>query len=86
MRKNTEQRLSALEARNIRVDSDKAWETSLFRRVSVAGLTYVIVLAWLVMTDHGRPFIDAAVPPAGYLLSTLVLSNAKTLWQQQQKA
>ncbi len=39
MSKTLEQRVQELEARNKRVEADKAWETSWARRVAIAVLT-----------------------------------------------
>ncbi len=40
---NLESRLSAIESRNARVENDKAWETSLTRKISILLMTYVIL-------------------------------------------
>ncbi len=78
---SVEERLAVIEARNARVERDKAWETSLIRRVSIALLTYVVVLVYLFMIDNDQPFVNALVPAVGYFLSTLVMRNIKNLWQ-----
>lgn len=77
-----EQRLADIEARNARVERDKAWETSWVRRISIAVLTYFVVAAYLMAIDNSAPFANAFVPAAGYLLSTLVLSTIKNHWQE----
>lgn len=72
--------LSALKARNARVDADKAWETSLFRKVLILVITYI--LAAVVMWTIGVPnyFLSACIPTLGYFLSTLSLSVVKGWW------
>ena len=41
-----EERIEAIEQRNKRVEEDKAWETSLTRRVCIAVLTYIVVIIY----------------------------------------
>ena len=71
----------AIEARNARVEKNKAWETSLTRRLSIALLTYFVVVAYLLLIDNDSPYVTAIVPAVGYFLSTLVMRNIKSLWQ-----
>jgi hypothetical protein len=75
-----EQRVQQLEARNRRVESDKAWETSWARRLGVAVLTYVVVATYLQLVVHITPWINALVPVIGFLLSTVALSSLKQHW------
>jgi len=79
---NVEQRLAAIEARNKRVEIDKAWETSWTRRLLVGGLTYLVVVVYLAIIHNDRPFINALVPPIGFVLSTLVIKKVKHMWQR----
>ena len=39
MQSNFEQRLAAIEERNRRVETDKAWEISWMRRIAIAVMT-----------------------------------------------
>ena len=78
-----EKRLAQVEDRNLRVTADKAWETSLTRRFSIAGLTYLVVSTYLVVIGNDRPYVNALVPVMGYLLSTLALAQVKAGWIQQ---
>jgi hypothetical protein len=59
-----ERELAEIRNRNRRVESDKAWETSRVRLLSITGITYVT----------SRPFVDALVPTTGFFLSTLSIS------------
>lgn len=79
--KNIEDRLHKIEERNKKVEEDKAWETSWARRLSIAGLTYVVVVGYLLAINNDKPFINALVPVVGYLLSTLVLKTIRNVWQ-----
>lgn len=72
--------IEQLKARNARVELDKAWETSLFRKLLVAGLTYVVILIFLASMDFPRPFISAIVPTLGLILSTLTVRAVKQWW------
>lgn len=81
MRKNSlEERIAALEARNKRVESDKGWETSWTRKIAIMILTYLTVVSYLHFVVHIAPWINAAVPVIGYLLSTLTISLLKNWW------
>jgi hypothetical protein len=75
-----ERRLEALERRNDRVDGDKAWETSLARKVAIATLTYLVVVSYLHFVIGIDPWLNALVPVFGYLLSTLTIGLLKRAW------
>lgn len=78
--KDLEQRITALEARNAKVEGDKAWETSWARRLSIMVLTYVVVAFYLYFVVRIDPWINALVPVIGFLLSTLTVSLLKKYW------
>jgi hypothetical protein len=78
-----EKRVADIEERNKRVELDKAWETSLTRRLSIAALTYVVVVFYLYLINNDRAFINAIVPAVGYLLSTLVMKTVRNIWQRR---
>lgn len=75
-----EKRLEQIEQRNKRVESDKAWETSWTRKIAIAALTYLVVVAYLHFVIKINPWLNALVPVAGFLLSTLTISYLKKLW------
>lgn len=79
------QRLETLEARNKRVEMDKAWEGSLLRRATIMIVTYVVVVVFLFIIGNSQPFIGAAVPPLGFYLSTLVVSDLKKYWVRKKQ-
>lgn len=76
-----EQRVLAIEKRNKKVELDKAWETSLIRKLSIAFLTYGVVLIYLELIGNENPLINAAVPAVGFLLSTLLLKSIRKMWE-----
>lgn len=78
--KSVEERLFEIEERNQRVELDKAWETSWFRRILIAVTTYVVVAAFLMRIHPENALIDAVIPCCGYLLSTLSLPPIKKAW------
>jgi hypothetical protein len=80
-----EKRVEAIEARNKKVEMDKAWEVSWARRLSIGGLTYAVIVIYLFVINNNAPFINAAVPAAGFLLSTLVLRRVKEIWQNNRR-
>lgn len=74
-------RIEKLEARNKRVEADKAWETSWIRRGAIMVLTYLVVVFYLRFVVHIDPWINALVPVIGFFLSTLTISLLKKEWQ-----
>lgn len=75
-----EERIAILENRNKRVEGDKAWETSVVRRVAIAILTYLTVAAYLHFVVRIDPWLNALVPVVGFLLSTLTIDALKRYW------
>lgn len=76
----TEAEIESLRQRNARVENDKAWETSWARRLSIAGMTYIILVLYLPMLGLEKSYLHATVPVIGYLLSTLTLPVLKKIW------
>lgn len=74
-----------IKKRNARVEADKAWETSLFRKVLVAILTYIVIVLFFAVAGLPKPFINAIVPTLGFLLSTLSISFFKTVWLRRRQ-
>jgi hypothetical protein len=78
-------RIEKLEARNKKVEADKAWETSWIRRLLIMVLTYLVVISYLHFVVHINPWINGFVPVIGYFLSTLTVSAAKKQWIKKKK-
>ena len=72
--------IAKLRERNLRVEADKAWETSWTRRLFLAALTYVFAVLVLQSIDTPNVHLAAVWPPIGYLLSTLSLPPLKRWW------
>ena len=81
--KDLEARIEAIEARNGKVEQDKAWEISWTRRISIAVLTYVVFLAYLLAVNDSHPLLNALVPVVGFILSTFAMSWVKSIWRRQ---
>jgi hypothetical protein len=69
-----ESELADIRNRNRRVESDKAWETSRGRLLSITGITYVTMVLVFLVIGSIRPFVEALVPTTGVFLSTLSIS------------
>ncbi len=83
--KKIENEIVVLQARNARVETDKAWEISTFRIVIIAGMTYVVAMLFMWSIGVRRPFLNALIPTIGFTLSTLSLSPIKHWWLKHQK-
>jgi hypothetical protein len=78
------QRIELLEARNKRVDADKAWEVSWQRKLLIMVLTYLVVVGYLHFVVDIDPWINAFVPVIGFFLSTMTVSLIKQYWLKKQ--
>ena len=74
--------IAKLKERNLRVEAHKAWETSLFRKVLIAILTYIVVVLFFLVADLPKPFVNALVPTIGFILSTLSVSLFRKWWER----
>jgi hypothetical protein len=74
--------ITQIQERNAKVEADKAWETSLTRKVIIMFLTYLVVVVFLKLIGDSNPFVHGLVPVCGYFLSTLSLRAVKQLWLQ----
>lgn len=79
-RTDLESRIKKLEARNSRVEADKAWEGSWTRKIAIMVLTYLVIVSYLQFVVHIDPWINAVVPVVGFFLSTLTVSALKQFW------
>src|SRR3989344_5602476 len=72
--------IESIKERNKRVEADKTWEISWFRRITIATMTYIIATTFLWSIKSPNYWLTSLVPTGGYLLSTLSLSFIKNLW------
>lgn len=75
-----DKRITAIETRNARVDTNKAWETSLTRKIILIIFTYLAIGLYMSAIHVDRPWLNAIIPSLGFLLSTLTLPFFKSLW------
>ena len=75
-----EEEIKKIKIRNKKVEANKAWETSIFRKVLIAILTYLVIVIFFHIASLSKPFINAIVPTLGFLLSTLSISIFKKIW------
>lgn len=78
--KSIEKRISSIEERNAKVESDKSWETSWTRRILLMIFTYLAIALYLVLISVPNPWLSAIVPAVGFMLSTLTLPIFKNIW------
>lgn len=74
-----EQQLAAIQERNLRVESDKAWETSLARVLAICALTYLLMCLTFYLIEVERWALNAFVPTLGFYLSTRTLRLIRSL-------
>ena len=68
---NLEKEINEIKERNKRVELDKAWETSMTRRICIMILTYIVVIIYsYVISEFDNIFLSSLVPVIGFTLST----------------
>lgn len=80
--KNLEARITRIEQRNRKVESDKSWETSFTRRGLLILFTYLSIGTYMNFIQIPNPWLNAIVPAVAFFLSTLTLPFFKNLWQK----
>ena len=78
--KKVEKRIENIEKRNKKVESDKAWETSLIRKILIIIFSYVFAVLYLKIADTTNPWFGAVVPCVGFYLSTQSIKIIKKWW------
>jgi hypothetical protein len=78
--KQLESEIEQIKERNLRVEGDKAWERSAFRRVLILVVTYIIASIVMYTIGVTNYLLNALIPTVGYLLSTLSLPPIKRWW------
>ncbi|ENO12017.1 hypothetical protein MBGDC06_00280 [Thermoplasmatales archaeon SCGC AB-539-C06] len=77
---NLKKEIELIKQRNKRVEADKAWETSLSRKIIIAILTYIVIVVFFYFAGLPKPFTNSIVPTLAFVLSTLTLPFFKRLW------
>jgi len=78
-----ENEIGKINTRNKRVEMDKAWETSLTRRIFISISTYLLISIFMMALGVEKPFVSAIIPAVAYLISTLSLGIVKSWWMKQ---
>jgi hypothetical protein len=82
---NIEERIQKIESRNNHVEAEKAWETSLYRMVTISIITYIIATAVMWVINVEQPWLGALIPTLGYILSTQSIPVLKKRWIKNYK-
>lgn len=80
MLEKLKQEIANIKQRNKKVEADKAWETSLFRKISILISTYLLASLVMYVIKVERVFFNALIPTLGYFLSTLTMPLLKKWW------
>ncbi len=83
--KQLEKEIENIKKRNKKVEADKAWETSLARKLIISILTYITVVVFFFVAEVPKPFVNAIVPSIGFILSTLSVPFFKKIWLRRYK-
>lgn len=77
--------IAEIKARNKRVEADKAWETSLIRRIFIAVSTYILIAIFMLSIGVEKPLLSAIIPALAYFISTASLGILKSWWLKRRK-
>ena len=78
--------IELIKQRNKRVELDKAWETSLTRKICICVLTYIVVVIYsTVINKTSSIWLSSLVPVIGFTLSTLSLRLVRNIWEKNKK-
>ena len=75
-----ETEIKAIKLRNARVEADKAWETSWARTILLSALTYLVSLAFFLVSNLPDPYLNSLVTAIAYIISSFTLAGAKNMW------
>lgn len=76
--------IEKIKERNKKVELDKAWETSLTRRICICVLTYIIVIIYsYLIRMYDNILLSSLVPVIGFTLSTLSLKYVRKFWEKK---
>lgn len=82
MPSDIKQEIEKIRQRNLRVETDKAWETSITRKIIIFLATYLVIALFLLVSKIPDPWLNALIPSIAFLLSTLTLPFFKDLWKK----
>ncbi len=82
---NIESEIEKILTRNKRVEKDKAWETSMARRIFITIITFVAAFLFLKIIKVENAWLAAIIPSGGFFLSTLQANPIQKIWEKFQK-
>lgn len=77
-----EKEIIEIKKRNLRVEADKAWETSWTRRFFIVILTYLVIVLFFYFAGLPEPFVNSIVPALAFVLSTFSMGLIRKFWQK----
>lgn len=78
--------IEKIKERNKKVETDKAWETSLTRKICICILTYIVVVIYsYIVRNYDNIFLSSLVPVIGFALSTLSLKYVRKMWEKNKR-
>lgn len=78
-----EKEINEIKNRNKRVELDKAWETSLTRKIGICILTYMVVIIYsYIIKKFDNIWLSSIVPVIGFSISTLSLKFVRKIWEK----
>lgn len=81
-----EQEIIKIKERNKKVELDKAWETSLTRKLCICVLTYIVVVIYSHLINKiNNIWLSSLVPVIGFTLSTFSLKIVRNIWEKNKK-
>jgi len=78
--KTLEEEIKDIQIRNQKVEAEKAWEVSIYRKTVITIITYLFMTFLFSLLGVEKPFVNSLIPTFGYLLSTLSISILKKYW------
>jgi len=77
---NLEREILLIKKRNAKVEADKAWETSISRKILVALFTYLMIVIFFYAAGLSDPWRNSLVPALAFFISTSTMPFFKKLW------
>lgn len=75
-----EEEINKIKERNRKVETEKAWETSWTRRITLTVMTYLVISIFFFFAGNIKPLEDAIVPSIAFVLSLLSGPFMKKIW------
>lgn len=72
--------IEKIKERNVKVETDKSWETSWTRKFVIFILTYAAITIYFYVVGLPNPIITSFVPALAFVISTLSLPFFKKYW------